>query len=131
MPVPFLFVLYQFIKRLWSFLKDPEFRGLLVFVLLILLAGALFYHKVEGWNFLDALYFSVITLTTIGYGDFAPQTPAGKIFTMLYILVGLGVLAVFVTSIAEHALDEQRQQARARAEKKQDKLADGDSSSQE
>lgn len=126
MPIPFLFVLYQFLKRLWSFLKDPEFRGLLVFVLLILLAGALFYHKVEGWSFLDALYFSVITLTTIGYGDFAPHTAAGKIFTMLYILVGLGVLAVFVTSIAEHALEEQRQRAKARAEKSQDKPPAGE-----
>jgi voltage-gated potassium channel len=106
--MPFLFVLFVFFKRLWNFMKDPEVRGLLVFVGLLLLAGVVFYHNVEGWNGLDSLYFTVVTLTTIGYGDFVPHTVAGKIFTMVYILLGLGVLAVFVSTIAEHTLDEQR-----------------------
>ncbi len=112
MPIPFLFVLYQFIKRLWGVVKDPEFRGMLIFVVLVLLAGALFYHKVEGWGWLDALYFAVITLTTIGYGDFTPRTPAGKLFTIFYILLGMGVLAVFITTLAQNAMQEQRQKAK-------------------
>lgn len=124
MPIPFLFVLYQFFRRLWSLLKDPEFRGLLVFVVILLLAGMLFYHRVEGWSDLDALYFTVVTLTTIGYGDFTPHTPAGKIFTMIYILLGLGVLAVFISTIAEHTLEEQRQNAAARAAKRAQKSAE-------
>ena len=52
-----------------------EILGLIV---LTILTGTLFYHAVEGWRFLDALYFSVATLTTVGYGDFTPQTDAGK-----------------------------------------------------
>jgi voltage-gated potassium channel len=106
--MPFLFVLYEFFKRLWKFMKDPEVRGLLVFVVLLLLAGTWFYHNVEGWSGLDSLYFTVVTLTTIGYGDFVPHTVIGKIFTMVYILLGLGVLAVFVSTIAEHTLADQR-----------------------
>jgi voltage-gated potassium channel Kch len=47
------------------------------------------------------LYFSVITLTTVGYGDFSPQTPAGKIFTMIYVLVGLGLISGFVYLLAD------------------------------
>ena len=43
----------------------------------------------EGWNLLDSLYFSVVTLTTIGYGDLSPSTAASKIFTIFYIFVGL------------------------------------------
>jgi voltage-gated potassium channel len=114
MPIPFIYILYQFFKRLWSFMKDPEFRGLLLFVGLILLLGAAFYHRVERWSWLDALYFCVITLTTIGYGDLVPHTGIGKLFTMVYILLGLGVLAVFVSSVAEHTLAEQRQRLKAR-----------------
>ena len=117
-PIPFIYVLYQFFKRLKIILKDPELRGTMVMVGIILLLGMIFYHRAEGWTWLDSLYFSVVTLTTIGYGDLAPQTSAGKIFTILYILLGLGVLAVFISTVAEHTLEEQRQQAKAKEEKK-------------
>jgi hypothetical protein len=40
----------------------------------------------------DALYFSVVTLTTVGYGDFAPQTDLGKLFTAVYVRLGIGIL---------------------------------------
>ena len=45
-------------------------------------------------------------------GDFVPHTATGKIFTMVYILLGLGVLAVFVSTIAEHTLADQRTMAK-------------------
>ena len=49
---------------------------------------------------LDSLYFSVITLTTVGYGDFAPTTGAGKLFTVFYVLIGMGILASFLNMLA-------------------------------
>ena len=71
-------------------------RGILrvvgVFALLILIGGAIFYNKVEGLGWIDAFYFCTITLTTIGYGDIAPQTDAGKLFTMMYALIGIGII---------------------------------------
>jgi voltage-gated potassium channel len=69
--------------------------------LLILITGTLFYHNVEGWTWLDSSYFSVITLTTVGYGDFSPQTDLGKVFTMVYIFVGLGILSGFATVVGK------------------------------
>ncbi len=95
----------RFVRAIISGLKDPQFRGLLVLVVVLLLSGMLFYHQVEGWSWLDALYFSLITLTTVGYGDFSPQTVAGKIFTMIYIVLGLGVLSSFILLVAERQLD--------------------------
>jgi voltage-gated potassium channel len=44
-----------------------------------LVLGTLFYWRVEGCSILDAIYFSVITLTTVGYGNLAPTTAAGKV----------------------------------------------------
>ncbi len=66
----------------------------------MLAAGTVFYRSVEGWAWLDALYFSVITLTTVGYGDFAPVTPAGRAFTIGYVLVGIGAFTAFITAVA-------------------------------
>ncbi len=73
-------------------LTDRESRPILLWALTTLLLGMLVYHWLEGWSFLDALYFSVITLTTIGYGDFTPTTPVAKVFTIVYVINGIVIL---------------------------------------
>ncbi len=104
--IPVLFALFRlltdFLRALRSAWRDETTRGLIYSVGLLLLLGTIFYSIVEGWGWLDSLYFTVITLTTVGYGDFSPQTPIGKIFTMIYLLLGLGLLASFITVIAVH-----------------------------
>lgn len=62
-------------------------QGLVVYIAL----GGIFYHLVEKWSWLDSFYFSVITVATVGYGDFSPHTSAGKIFTMLYVFFGIAL----------------------------------------
>ncbi|MCP4138765.1 MAG: two pore domain potassium channel family protein [Chloroflexi bacterium] len=97
----FLILFVRFFRAIRDGLKDPDFRGLFYWVAGFLGLGTWFYARVEGWGVLDSLYFSVITLTTVGYGDFSPQTPAGKIFTIIYIMVGLGLISGFVILLAE------------------------------
>lgn len=76
------------------------FRSTLFLVLLTLLSGTLFYRNFEGWGWLDALYFSVATMSTVGYGDLTPATDAGKVFTIIYIFVGIGIFVALVGQIA-------------------------------
>src|SRR3712207_6513055 len=60
--------------------RDPQFRSLVVLVLITLLGGTIFYGSVEGWSVVDAFYFSVTTLTTVGLGGLAPTMTVGKLF---------------------------------------------------
>ena len=69
-----------FFKTLFSFFQDKHYRDLLLTTLIILGIGSVVYHYLEDWSWLDAVYFSIITLTTIGYGDFSPVT---KVWTGL------------------------------------------------
>jgi len=92
--------------------RNPEFRALLILYGIMLVLGTTFYARVEGWSVLDAMYFCVVTLATVGYGDLAPRTPLGKIFTIVYVMIGSGV---FVGVAAEFAITIlRREDARAR-----------------
>ncbi len=53
--------------------------------------GLIFFCNVEGWTVVDALYFSSATFTTIGYGDVAPKTTAGKLFCCIFMIFGITV----------------------------------------
>jgi voltage-gated potassium channel len=66
---------------------------LMVVIATLLAAGTVGFHLLEGWDWLDSLYTTVVTLFTVGYGDFTPQTVEGKLFTMALILGGLGVIS--------------------------------------
>ncbi len=72
--------------------------------------GTVFYRFVEDLTWLDSLYFSVITLTTVGYGDFSPVTSTGKVFTMFYVLAGIGIFVALVTEIGQHLVDARKKE---------------------
>lgn len=99
----FFLTLWHFVRAIRKGLGDPEFRSLCILVLIVIGSGTIFYHFVEGMGWIDAFYFCVITLTTVGYGDFAPKTPIGKLFTVVYIFIGLGLLAAFIGYVAQNA----------------------------
>jgi voltage-gated potassium channel len=90
----------RLLRAIGRALGDPATRGVVILALGTLLIGTIYYASAEGWRLLDALYFSVVTLTTIGYGDLAPTTDGAKVFTIVYSLVGIGIIAAFVTSLA-------------------------------
>lgn len=79
--------------------NDKEFRFLFFTIVLLLLGATLFYNQIEHWNLLDALYFSVMTMSTVGYGDLTPVTPFGKIFTMIYSFMAIGAFVAFTAKI--------------------------------
>ena len=80
------------IRRGWA---EPEFRGLLYLVSIVVVAGTVFYRAAESWSWVDSLYFSVVTVTTVGFGDISPTTDGSKLFTIAYILVGVGLITAF------------------------------------
>ncbi|WP_256367960.1 potassium channel family protein [Ruegeria sp. HKCCD9179] len=81
-------------------------KGLLAFTTGMILWASVFYHYVEGWSWLDSIYFSVVTISTVGFGDFSPETAAGKVFTMVYIIVGLGIFVTAATTVADTILSQ-------------------------
>ncbi len=102
----FLWAFVSLAKLFRALFRQPESRALLFMAVTVIGLGTVFYHNVEGWRWLDALYFCVVTLVTIGYGDFTPKTDAGKLFTIVYILIGLGILSGFIAVMGEALIKE-------------------------
>ena len=96
----FLAVLRGFRIAFVAVWRDPETKALPVVVGILLVSGTMFYWSVEDWTLIQSLYFSVVTLTTVGYGDFTPTSDYSRIFTIVYIFIGLGVLVAFLSSLA-------------------------------
>lgn len=84
--------------------KKKDFIAIFIASIVALIGGSIFYRIIENWSWLDSIYFSIITLTTVGYGDLAPTNPISKIFTMVYIFIGVGIIFALIHAISRRGL---------------------------
>jgi hypothetical protein len=96
-----LTLFFGFFTDLADMFKDPKKRVLLIWIVLIVLVGSFFYHRVEGWSWVDSFYFSVVALTTVGFGDLTPTTAGSKLFTTIYIVMGLSIFVAFANEVVK------------------------------
>ena len=112
--IPLLLAARGLARAVTAVWRDPETKALPFAAGALLLTGTLVFWRFEDWTVIEALYFCVVTLTTVGYGDFSPTHPGTQIFAIVYILTGFGVLVALLTSVAEKYL-EQKAEARPAA----------------
>jgi len=89
---------------------------------IMLLFGTIVYKFLEDWTWIQSFYFSVVTMTTVGYGDFVPSTEISRLFTSFFILTGaavaftsLGIVGMRYLELREKRIVHHRQK---REEKK-------------
>jgi hypothetical protein len=110
---------YRWIQTLGRAIRSEETRGPLAAAGLLLLTGTIFYCLVEHWTFVDSLYFCVTTLTTVGFGNPAPTTDLGKLFTVFFVLSGVGMFLAVINALGKQAIKEARPRLRHRATKEE------------
>jgi len=87
-----------------SFNPAKIVRGLIMLILVILF-GTIGYMILEGWQVMDALYMTVITITTVGYREVNTISLSGKIFTIILIFLGMGIMAYTVGMVAQGMIE--------------------------
>ena len=81
--------------RFWAFLAG---------LAMVIGTGTAGFSAIEGFSLIDSFYFSVVTITTVGFGDLHPVTPAGKVLAVMLILMGVGTFTGMVASAADMVL---------------------------
>lgn len=103
-----------------------QLRQAILALFLLVLLGTSGYMSVEGWSFLDALYMTVTTITTVGYREVHPLSHTGRIYTLLVIVSGVTVLFYTVGKIAQVMFEGQFQRyfGRMKVEKQIEAMKD-------
>lgn len=96
---------------------QANFRLATVLTILVIGFGTIFYHVVEDLRVIDAFYFSVISLATVGYGDITPRTDLGKIFTAFYVIGGIGIIGTYANLLIRRAAMNRSERVAKRAKK--------------
>lgn len=88
---------------------DLVYRRRLIFVTILFIVlialGTKLYHQFENWSYFDSLYFTITTLTTVGYGDLTPKTYLGRSFTMFYMIFGISIALYTLSFISSHFIE--------------------------
>lgn len=102
------------------------FRGAVMAFLGVVILGVVGYRTIEGYSWLDALYMTVITLTTVGYREVQPLGVQGQIFTMLLLVGGLGIVFYTAVTVVEKTVKGEFQEflGRRRMQKRIEALAE-------
>jgi len=80
----------------------------------LLAMGTVVFRILEDWTWIQAFYFSVVTLTTVGYGDLHPGSDGTRLFTALFILAGVGIVLASLTVIGSSLLARREERVRRR-----------------
>ena len=98
-------------------------KNSLIFVSIYLLIGIItFSFVLEKWTIIDSLFFLMVTITTIGYGDLNPTTDYSRAFTTLFALIGIAILGFTLGVIGSKISDSRRQEIQEKRLKEQKKL---------
>jgi hypothetical protein len=79
-----------------SKLQDHAYKVLAASAVLLIVVGTVVFSWLEDWSIVDSFYFSVVTATTVGFGDLTPDTDGAKLFTVLYIFFGISLIGTFL-----------------------------------
>ena len=96
--------MYRWVITMYRAFKTPDARGPLQAAAALLITGTVFYMLIEDWSMVDSFYFSVTTLTTVGFGQPAPTTDVGKIFTAFFVISGVGMFLAVINAIGLQAV---------------------------
>jgi len=101
-------IIFRIIRRSLPLVVKQRLTRILVLVVGVIAYGTIGFHFLEGQPWLTSLYWTFVTIGTVGYGDYSPETAAGMIFTITLIVFGIGTFALAIEALVDLLLKRQQ-----------------------
>lgn len=98
--------------------QTKPFGIVLIALLTLIVISVVFFHSVEHWSWLNSYYYTIVTIATVGYGDFVPTTDVGKVGATILIMLGIGLFSTFVSLLLKRRALKTIENRERRIEKK-------------
>ncbi|MEJ6400952.1 ion transporter [Nicoliella lavandulae] len=98
----FVGVLGKFGRNAKKFLKTNGLIWVLSVATILILISSMTYSLAENTSFGEAVWWSITTTTTVGYGDISPQTPIGKVAAVILMFTGIGIIGILTSAITSY-----------------------------
>jgi voltage-gated potassium channel Kch len=105
------------VSAVWD---EHAFKVISAAAVAVVATGTVAFHFLEDWSWVDSLYFSVVAVTTVGFGDLVPTTDAAKLFTVAYVIAGISVLGLFLNERLRRSQHRRRVKKKRRHEGRDD-----------
>lgn len=101
-------IIFRIIRRSLPLVVKQRLTRILILVVGVIAYGTIGFHFLEGQPWLTSLYWTFVTIGTVGYGDYSPETAAGMIFTITLIVFGIGTFALAIEALVDLLLKRQQ-----------------------
>ena len=106
--VLFIRVIFSLFSILAQVLTKNSFGKFLLVAVGFMIASAMIFSYIESIDFADALWYALVTITTVGYGDIVPQTEHGREFAALMIMFGVVVFSIVTANVSAFLVGEEQ-----------------------
>ena len=101
-------IIFRVIRRSLPLVVKQRLTRIIILVLGVISYGTLGFHFIEGQPWIVSLYWTFVTIGTVGYGDYSPETSTGMIFTITLIVFGIGTFALAIEALVDLLLKRQQ-----------------------
>jgi voltage-gated potassium channel len=103
-----MFVLLRVLRKSLPLVAKQRLTWILIMVISIIAYGTLGFHFIEGQSWIVSLYWTFVTIGTVGYGDYSPKTSLGMFFAISLIILGIGTFALALESLVNLIFNRQQ-----------------------
>lgn len=102
-----MFVIFRLLRERLPRIIQERMTRILLWIFVVITYGTVGFHIIEGQSWTVSFYWTIVTIATVGYGDFSPETNLGMYFAITLIVLGIGSFAIAIEAIVEFLVQRQ------------------------
>jgi len=103
-----MFIVFRLLRKTVPKLLKERMTRIFIWILCVIAYGTIGFHIIEGQPWTVSFYWTFVTIGTVGYGDYSPETTIGKFFTISLIILGIGSFAIAIEAIVDFLIERQQ-----------------------